>query len=110
MNEWQQVGRLVSSYEKGELRFVVLKSRGTGKSMIAQNMIRFSDSWTKWKDEWSWKPRVSSRSGNIIWGNIMVRKSKFVLSNFGREVIEYASPNEALKQQREEFKEILSRG
>lgn len=112
MNNWQQMvdRSFRNGYKKGEYRFTVLKSRGTGKSMFAQNMIRFRSPWTKWESEWSWKPRVSSRSGKIIWGNIMVRENKIALKRYGGKLIECASPKEALSEQREEFKGILSRG
>ncbi len=111
MNEWQQqVGRsLRGGIKKGEVVFTVLKSRGGGKSTYAEMQMKFTSAWTKWENTWLWKPKKSSRSNKLIVGNVMVRKNKFMINN-GGQVIEYASLKEALTQQREEFKEILSRG
>lgn len=114
IHDWQKLDRSLrgSSIKKGELKFVVLKSRSTGKSMFVQNMMRmrFNSSWTKWEKVWIWKPRVSSRSGKIIWGNVMARENKFMFSAHANKIIQHATQKEALAQQREEFKGILSNG
>ena len=107
LHDWQKTGRLFPGYKKGEVKFVILKSRGTGKSMMMQNMIRFSSSWTDWKPQWTWKPKVSSRSGKLIWGRIMTRTSKYVISG-GKLLQQRASPKEAYAQQKEAFKRALS--
>ena len=105
MKDWQKID-FKEGIKKGH-SFVVLKSRRMGKSMMVQHMLKFSSSWTKWEPEWTWTPKKSSRSGKMIWGRIMVRTSKYVVS--GRKLLEQrASPKEALTQQREAFKRALS--
>jgi len=105
MYAWQE-DVLKKGFKPGELRVIAVQ-RQTGKSMIAQHMIRFTSSWTEWKPEWTWKTRVSSRSGKIIWGRIMVRTSKYVVSA-GKLIQQRATPAEALTQQKEAFKRALS--
>ena len=107
LHDWQKVSRQHKGIKKGEVVFTVLKSRGAGKSMFVQNMIRFSSGWTDWKPEWTWSFKKSSRSGKIIWGRIMTRTSKYVISS-GKLLEQRASPKEALTQQREAFKRALS--
>ncbi len=104
--QWQE-DVLKKGFKPGELR-VIAAQRQTGKSMIVQQMIRFDSGWTKWKPEWTWKTRVSSRSGKIIWGRIMVRTSKLMISGRGKLVQQRATPKEALTQQKEAFKRVLS--
>ena len=110
--DWQKHCRLSRPIKKGDVVVFDIESRGSGKSMFAQNMMemKFASAWTKWKGTWTWKPMVSTHTGKMIWGNIMVRENKLMLSSHGRRITEHVSPKEALAQQREEFKEILSRG
>ena len=106
MKDWQKID-FKEGIKKGH-SFVVLKSRRMGKSMMAQHMPYFSDSWTKWEPEWTWTLKKSYASGKIIWGNIMVRSSKYVVSGQGEIMTQRATPKEALAQQREAFKRALS--
>jgi hypothetical protein len=105
INDWQKID-FKKGIEKGHT-FIVMKSRQSGKSMFAQHMLTFASSWTEWKPEWTWTPKKSSRSGKMIWGRIMTRSSKYVIS--GNKLLEQrATPKEALTQQREAFKRALS--
>jgi len=107
--DWQKLDRSFrDGIKKGDA--IIVSGRRMGKSkMVAEIMrMKFTSSWTKWKREWSWKPRVSSRSGKMIWGNVMIRENKFVLSNYGRKIIQRATPKEAYTEQKEEFKRALS--
>lgn len=92
--------------KKGD-KIVVMKSRQAGKSETIHHMMKFSSSWTEWKSEWTWKPKVSSRSGKIIWGRIMTRTSKYVFSG-SKLLTQRATPKEAYIQQKEAFKRALS--
>lgn len=76
---------------------------------IQQMILRFSTQWTSWEEMWTFKPKISSISGKIIWGRIMKRQNKIII-NSGGVVIRYASKKEADLDQKHTFLWELKHG